>query len=146
MNRFVLPSKLSPGSSHHTFHIPYSEGHHLFGGLSNIGNLLKQAQQMGGRIEEINATLRSKRILSSSGDGAVEVEANGFGEVVRLSIDPMLVERCGHAALEELIPIAVNQALRIARECHAAEMKTLTSGLGLPGIDEALEKIANLDR
>lgn len=116
----------------------------MFGGLANLGNMLKQAQQMGGRLEEINATLKSKRVLGNSGGGLVEVEANGFGEVLRLTIDPTLIERQEREMLEDLIPAAVNQALRKAREMHAEEMKGLASGFGLPGIEEAMSKIANL--
>jgi DNA-binding YbaB/EbfC family protein len=118
----------------------------LFGGLANLGNILKQAQQMGGRIEEINSSLKSKRVTGSAGGGMVEVEANGFGEVVRLTIDQTLVDRQERDILEDLIPVAVNQAVRKARELHAEEMKSLASGFGVPAIDEALSKITNLDR
>jgi DNA-binding protein YbaB len=50
------------------------------------------------------------------------------------------------AALETLVPETINQVLRRARELHANEIRSLTSGLGLPGMDEALSRLTNLGR
>jgi DNA-binding YbaB/EbfC family protein len=118
----------------------------VFGGLANLGNLMKQAQQMGGRIEEIGANLKAQRLNAESADGLVRVEANGLGEILKLTIDPTLLETGDTAALETLVPETINQVLRRARELHANEIRSLTSGLGLPGMDEALSRLTNLGR
>ena len=44
-----------------------------------MGNILKQAQQMGGRLKELNEQMKGERVKGSSGGGMVEVEMNGKG-------------------------------------------------------------------
>ena len=64
----------------------------------------------------------------------------GMGEVLRLEIDPQLIERGEQDMIEDLVPAAVNQALRKARETHGEMMKSMTSGIDLPGLDNMLAK------
>ncbi len=111
----------------------------MFKGLGNLSTLMKQAQQMGGKMQEINQRLRSERVTASVGAGMVEVEANGLGEIVRLKIDPQLLERGELEMLEDLIPAAVNEAAAKAKQRHADAMRSLTDGLDLPGLDKAFE-------
>ena len=65
---------------------------------------------------------------------------SGAGEILSLQIEPSLVERGEREMLEDLIPAAVNQALTRGKELHAEAMKSVTSGLDLPGLDDALAK------
>jgi DNA-binding protein YbaB len=46
--------------------------------------------------------------------------------------------------IEDLVPAAVNQALRNARETHAQLVKSMTDGLELPGLEDAIAKFASL--
>ena len=110
----------------------------MFKGLANIGTILKQAQQMGGRLQEVNEKLRSLRVSGSAGGGMVEVDANGVGEILSLRIDPQLVEKGEKELLEDLIPAAVNQAFVKAKELSGQQMQELTSGMELPGLDDAI--------
>jgi hypothetical protein len=112
----------------------------LFKGLGNIGTILRQAQEMGGKMKDVQERLKSMRAISSTGGGMVEVEVNGVGEVLRLTIDAVLLERGELEMIEDLVPSAVNQALEKARKLHAEQMKTLTDGIELPGLNDALAK------
>lgn len=114
-------------------------------GLANIGTLMKQAQQMGGRVEEMNAQLKQQRATGSSGGGMVEVEVNGVGEVLRLTIDPKLIENNERDMIEDLVPAAVNQAIQKSHELRAEAMKSLTQGIELPGIEDAIAKFSGLN-
>jgi DNA-binding YbaB/EbfC family protein len=105
---------------------------------------MRSAQEMGGRLEEVGNQLKLRRVTGSSGGGMVEVEANGLGEILRLTIDPTLIERQERDMIEDLVPAAVNQALRNARELHAELMRSMTDGLELPGLQDAISKFANL--
>ncbi len=116
----------------------------MFEGLANFGKLMREAQQMGGRMQEATEELKSKRVTGSSGGGMVEVEANGLGEILRLTIDPQLIERQEKDMIEDLVPAAMNLALRKARELHAEMMKSMTAGIPLPGLEAAIAKFANL--
>ena len=55
-------------------------------GLGNLTSIMRQAQQMRGRMEEMNENLKSERLVGSAGAGLVEVEANGLGEVLKVKI------------------------------------------------------------
>jgi DNA-binding YbaB/EbfC family protein len=110
-------------------------------GLANLGNLLRQAQQMGGRMQEIREQLKGQRVRGASGGGMVEVEANGLGEILRLTIDPALVSGNEREMIEDLVPAAVNQALEKAKQLHAEAVRSLTAGIELPGLEDALDQV-----
>ena len=110
-------------------------------GLGNIASLMKQAQQMGGQLQQVNERLKSQRATGAAGGGMVEVEVNGLGEVLRVAIDPALVERGEREMIEDLLPAAVNQALAKAKQLHVEAMQSLTEGLDMPGLNEAISKI-----
>ena len=117
----------------------------MFKGLSNLGTILRQAQEMSGRLEAMRDRLKTRRATAAAGGGMVEVEVNGAGEVLRVTIESALVERGEREMIEDLVPAAVNQALAKARELHAEEMKSLTAGLDVPGLSDALSKLMGGD-
>ena len=115
----------------------------MFKGLGNLANVMKQAQEMGGKIEELSEQLKNQRVVGSAGSGLVEVEANGLGEVLAVRIDPMLMEKQDRELMEDLLPAAFNSAKEKAAQLHAQQMQELTGGLNLPGISEALSKLGD---
>jgi len=117
----------------------------VFKGLANIGSLLKQAQEIGGKIQGLTEELRSRRVTGSAGGGLVEVEANGLAEVLRCRIDPKLIIQDDSELLEDLVTTAVNQALAKAKQLHAESLRSMTGGVELPGLNEALGKFLDPD-
>ena len=109
--------------------------------LANLGNVMKQAQEMGGKMQQLSEELKTKRVVGSAGGGLVEVEANGVGEVLAVRIDPTLLEKQDRELLEDLLPAAFNSAQQKAKQLHAEQMQELTVGLNLPGLSEALGQI-----
>ena len=112
----------------------------MFRGIANIGSMIRQAGQLSGKLNGLNEELKTKRALGTAGAGLVEVEVNGLGQVLRVTIAPELVERRDREMMEDLIPAAVNQAVAKSRELHAEAMKKLTGDMNLPGLDEAMAK------
>ena len=110
----------------------------MFKGLGNLGNIMKQAQEMGGKMQQLTEELKTKRVVGSAGAGMVEVEANGLGEALAVRIDPTLMEKQDQELLEDLLPAAFNAAQQKAKALHAEQMQALTGGLNLPGMDELL--------
>jgi len=106
---------------------------------------MQQAQSMGTRMQEVNEKLRAERVQGSAGGGMVEVEVNGLGEVLRLTIEPSLVEKSETGMIEDLVPAAINQAQTKAKQMHADSMKTLTEGINLPGLGDAISKFTGTD-
>ncbi len=111
-------------------------------GLGNIGSILKQAQEMGGKMQQLQEELRGEKVTGSSGAGMVEVDANGLGEVLAVRIDPGLIEKQDRELLEDLLPAAINAAHQKTKELHAEKMQGLTGGMNLPGLSEALGQIS----
>jgi hypothetical protein len=112
----------------------------MFKGLSNLGALLKQAQQIGGQMGKLTEELKSRRVAGSAGGGMVEIEVNGLMEVLRCKIDPALLVQGDGEFLEDLVTAAVNQAIAKGKQLHTDAMRDLTGGMSLPGLDAAMEK------
>ncbi len=117
----------------------------MFKGLSSLTSLVKQASQIGGQMQQLNADLKDRRVTGASGGGMVEIEINGVLEVLRCSIDQSLLDQGDRELLEDLVAGAVNQAVAKGRQLHADAMKDLTGGLQLPGLDDALAKLTNTE-
>lgn len=113
----------------------------MFGGLGNFAQLLKQAQQIGGRLQGTSDELRARRVTGAAGAGMVEVEMNGLQEVLSVRIEPKLVSDGDRELIEDLVKGAVNDAVVKARQLHAEAMKSLTGGMDLPGFDAALSQL-----
>ncbi len=92
------------------------------GNLANISSLIKQAQQMSGKLQQVNEELKTRRVEGGAGGGMVTVEVNGIGEVIRCRIDPSLVSGGDRELIEDLLPAAVNsgpgQSQGVARRGH----------------------------
>ena len=84
------------------------------GNLANLGGLMKQAQEMGSRLQEVNSQLSSKRVSGSAGGGLVEVEMTGVGEVIRVKIDHSLMEKADGEMIEDLHVIEAKKLLKRA--------------------------------
>lgn len=102
--------------------------------MTNIQNLLKQAQKIQSQVTQMQAELGQRRIEASSGGGMVTAVVNGRQELVELRIDPQVVDPKDVEMLEDLIVAAVSEALSRASEMAAEEMRKLTGGLSLPGL------------
>ena len=115
------------------------------GNLANIGSLMKQAQEMGGRMQALQDELKTKRATGNSGGGLVEVEVNGLGDALAVRIDPSLFEKGEREMIEDLLPAAINAAQAKAKQMHAEAMQSLAGGLQIPGLSDALQQLGGGD-
>ncbi len=113
----------------------------MFKGIGDMANIMKQAQEMGGKMQQLSEELKTKRVVGKAGAGLVEVEANGLGEALAVRIDPSLIEKQDRELLEDLLPAAINSAQQKAKQLHAEHMESLTGGLNVPGLSEALGQL-----
>ena len=108
---------------------------HLFKEMTvrgGMGNLMKQAQQMQQKMMKLQEEVAQRTLDASVGGGMVTVTVNGKSEVLRIKIDPQIVDDI--EMLEDTIVAGVNEALRKAQEMMAEEMSKLTGGLKIPGL------------
>ncbi len=113
----------------------------MFKGLGNLASLMKQAQEMQGRMGEMKESLADIRVQGSAGGGMVTIEASGQQSILGCRIDETLLEAGDREMLEDLLVGAVNQALEKAKEAAAQEMAKVTGDLNLPGLGDALSKM-----
>jgi DNA-binding YbaB/EbfC family protein len=106
-----------------------------------MASMLRQAQQMSGRMQSMQADLKAATVSGYAGNGAVEVRLNGLGEMLSLNLDPALFQPAHQGKIEELVPIAVNEAATKARQLHTDAMQSLTNGLEMPGLSDALAQL-----
>ena len=99
-----------------------------------MGNLMKQAQQMQQKMLKLQEEIGKKTLDASVGGGMVTVTVNGKSEVLRIKIEPQVVDPDDVEMLEDLILAGVNEALRKAQEMVSEEMSKLTGGLRIPGL------------
>ncbi len=102
--------------------------------MTNIRNLMKQAQQMQAKMQEMQERMKEETVEATSGGGKVKASVNGRNELLSLKLDPEVVDPEDIEMLEDLVLSAVNEANRMARERMEEEMSKLTGGLNLPGM------------
>ena len=100
--------------------------------MKNLGNMLKQAQELQSRMADMQAKLNEIEIAGSAGGGMVTVTLNGKGEMRQIKIDRSLVDPDEIEILEDLVVAASNDA-KAKGEAHVqGEMSKLTGGMNLP--------------
>ena len=99
--------------------------------MKNLGNMLKQAQQMQTRMAEMQAKLEATVVDGQAGGGMVKVSLTGKGDLKRVSIDPSLMD--DREVLEDLLVAAHADAKQKVEAQAAEEMQKATAGLNLPG-------------
>jgi DNA-binding YbaB/EbfC family protein len=100
--------------------------------MKNLGNMLKQAQQMQARMQEMQARLEATEVEGQSGAGMVRITLTGKGEMRRIAIDPALIDKDEREVLEDLIVAAHADAKAKVEAMMAAEMQKATAGMSLP--------------
>ena len=100
--------------------------------MADFMKMLQQAQQVQGRLQQMQQELEQKTVTASSGGGMVTVTADGKGQVRSVRIDPTVVNPADVEILEDLVLAAVAEAQKKAGEMAQEEMKKLTGGLSLP--------------
>jgi len=100
--------------------------------MKNLSGLMKQAQQMQAKMQELQSKLEAMEIEGQSGAGLVAVTLNGKGDMRRLSIDPKLADPADVEMLQDLIVAAHNDAKQKLEQTAAAEMQKISGGLNLP--------------
>jgi DNA-binding YbaB/EbfC family protein len=113
----------------------------MFKGIGNFASMIKQAQEIGSRMQGMADELRTRKATGAAGGGLVEIEVNGLSEVLKCRIDPSLLGQNDRELLEDLVAAAVNQAMDKAKQLHADALKGLTGNLDLPGLEEAMGKL-----
>ena len=100
--------------------------------MVNIGNMMKQAQQLQKKMAEAQEKLNLIEVQGVSGGGMVKVTATAKGNIKRIILDESLLNSSEKEITEDLIVAAVNDAKQKGELAAQEEMKSLTGGMPLP--------------
>lgn len=104
------------------------------GGPGNMNQMLKQAQKMQADMTALQEELEQREFTAVSGGGMVEVTVDGKHLVKSIKIKPEAVDPEDVEMLEDLITVAVNEAVSNAIKTSEDEMGAITGGLNMPGL------------
>ncbi len=101
--------------------------------MVGVGKLLKEAQKIQKKMEEVQASVAATEIDVSSGGGAVQIKVSGNGIIKSIKFDDEFLKE-DKAFVEETILAAVQEALTKARAYSEEKMGAVTSGFSVPGL------------
>lgn len=104
-------------------------------GGNNMNAMLKQAQKMQDDMAALQEDLNEREFSAKSGGGMIEVTVNGKHEIKSLKIDPDAIDPDDTEMLEDLIIVAVNEAINNATKTCEEEMSAITGSLNIPGMN-----------
>lgn len=102
------------------------------GGLGDMAKMMKQAQEMHGKMAQMQDDLENIMVEGVSGAGLVKAIATAKGELKGLNIDPSIFNGDDKEVVEDLILAAIKDAQSKATVRAQEEMAKMTEGLGLP--------------
>ena len=100
--------------------------------MADFMGMMKQAQAMQAKMQELQAEMDRTEIEGQSGGGVVRVTLTAHGAMRGLVIDASLMKADEKEILEDLIVSAHEDARRKAERLREERMKSLTAGLPLP--------------
>ena len=95
----------------------------------DMNQMMQQAQQMQLELARAQEEIQSMTYTATAGGGMVEATALGSGSIESLKIDPEDVEM-----LEDMVLVAVNEALRGVAEAGERRLASVTGGMSIPGL------------
>lgn len=104
------------------------------GGAGNMNQMIKQAQKMQEDMANLQTDLEAREYTATSGGGSVTVTIDGKHLIKSIKIDPEIIDPDDSEMIEDLVTVAVNEAINNAIKTAEEEMGAITGGLNLPGM------------
>lgn len=102
------------------------------GGLGDMAKMMKAAQEMQKKMEQLHEEMHNLLVTGESGAGLVKATCTAKGELKSLDIDPSIFNAEDKEVVEDLILAAIKDAQLRASETAQREMSKITEGMGLP--------------
>ena len=102
------------------------------GGLGDMAKMMKAAQEMQGKVAELQESFHTINVVGEAGAGLVTATCTAMGDLKALDIDPSIFDPSQKEVVEDLILAAIKDAQKKAADRKQAEMKRLYESLGLP--------------
>lgn len=102
------------------------------GGLGDMAKMMKAAQEMQGKMAQMQEDMARITVTGESGAGLVKATATAKGELTALDIDPSIFNPDEKEVVEDLILAAIKDAQSRAGEKMQEEMQKMSQEMGLP--------------
>jgi hypothetical protein len=105
--------------------------------MFNLGDMMGKFQEMQGRLKDVKEQLSQVMVEAEAGGGMVRVTANCNRKVMKIEVDPDIIDKEDPEIMVDLITAAVNKALEKAEEKGREELESATKGFlpNVPGLD-----------
>jgi DNA-binding YbaB/EbfC family protein len=100
--------------------------------MAGMFDLMKQAQAMQTKMQEVQAELERVEVEGQSGGGMVRVTLTAKGQMKGVTLDTSLLKPEDKDMLEDLIVAAHDDARKKGERVMEERMQSLTAGLPLP--------------
>ena len=103
-------------------------------GRSAFGNnIMAQVQELQEKIVQAQEDLAEVTVDVTTGGGAVRLVMTGTQDAKEVTIDPNLLEAGDVEMIQDLILLAINQAIQESQALAAKQLGPLAGGLGQLG-------------
>ena len=96
--------------------------------------MMKQAKMMQKKMLEIQEELKKMEFEATAGGGAVKAKVNGDQEILELKLNTDMIDADDLDMVEDMVMVAVNDALKQSKDEAKNKMAGLTGGMNIPGI------------
>ena len=98
----------------------------------DINKLMQQAQEMQKQLEKASEQISATEFEGSASGGLVKATVNGENRVLSVSIDPSILNPEDREMIEDLVMIAVNDAISKADDLKKERFGSMASAMGIP--------------
>ena len=98
----------------------------------NMKSMMKQAEKMKVQMDKLQEEAGNKTLEITAGGGMVKVTAKCNGEILRINIEDEIISSGDKEMLQDLIQVAINEALAKGKEEVNSEMSRAATSLGIP--------------
>lgn len=96
--------------------------------------MMAQIQRLQEELEQTQMQLADEVVEVSVGGGAVKLSMSGAQECKAVAIAAHLLQEGDVEMLQDLVLLAVNQAIQESQALAASRLGPLAGGMGLPGM------------
>ena len=100
----------------------------------DIHHLMRQARKVEAAVQQAREKLGEITVEAEAADGLVKVKMDGRCSVLRIEIDPKIIDPGDKAMLEDLVAAGVNAAAEKARAAANESVQKATGGIQVPGL------------
>lgn len=97
-------------------------------------DMMKKAQEMQAKLGKMQEEIKALEVVGKAGGDAVAVTLRGNHEVLAVKLNPSVVDPADVSTLEDLLMVAMNDAVRQVQAAAEVKMKAVTGGIKIPGL------------